>query len=258
MWLEPNRFAGKMGEPVELRLLVGDHGRVQDERPLGLDRAWRFQLYDDGKVTNLGSDVRYPDGVGTVVMERLPAYIAFDSEKFNEYAAEEGHRDRAPAGSRVRERYTRHMKTIVSGSDARDDDFKRTAGMVLELIPLDDPRMVRAGDSFALLALFEGKPLRGARLVVYANGVEQVLRTNRRGRATFRLDRPGPILIRTTLLRPCRCDDADYESFWAALTFETRQISMIPLPFAPSSSNATMRLKSRGRRSARARRNHSR
>ena len=218
MWLEPHSFDGKMGEPVELRLLVGDHGRVHDERPLGLDRAFRFQLYDNGKF----SEVRYPDGMGTVVMERLPAYITFDSEKFNAYAAEEGHRHRAPAGMRVRERYTRHIKTIVFGSEARDDDFKRPVGMVLELIPLDDPRRVSAGDSFALLALFEGNPLPGARIAVYANGVEQVVRTNRQGQATFRVDQPGAILVRTTLLRPWRCDDADYESFWAALTFENR------------------------------------
>lgn len=232
MWLEPVHFSGTKGKPAELRLLVGERYAPEAERPLGIDRAYRFQFFDDEKMTDLleQDELLFPRGSGAVVMERIPASIEMPAEKFNTYLEEEGHFDvihrRIEAGAYdhpVRERYTRHLKLILAGSQHQDNDYGHIFGLKLELVPRTDPRTVRAGQAFEVLVLFDGKPLTNARLAIYQkDSAEKLARTDSAGKARFTVKR-GTILVRTTHLRPCECDDADYESSWAALTFEIQR-----------------------------------
>lgn len=228
MWLHPVRFVANAGDRIELRLLVGEKLRPQQRLSLSPDRITRFERFDQGATVNLldgAGSLRFPIGSGVLIMERLPASIRLTPEKFDAYLAEEGYEELPRSTDRpVRERYSRHLKTIVSGNGASDRDYSHLFGMRLELIPLTDPR-APMHHSLEFQLMFEGKPRSNARVVlVSADGSEQIERTNESGKVRFRIDTPGLKLARATLLRPCsKCDDADYESFWTSLTFEVAE-----------------------------------
>lgn len=230
MWLQPTRFVANAGDRIELRLLIGEKLRAEQQRPLALDRITRFEFFVQAATVNLlegAGSLRFPTGSGVLVMERLPANLRLSADKFDAYLEEEGYQellrrrivssDRGP----VRERYTRHLKAIVSGNGANDRDYGHVFGMRLELIPLTDPRAA-LHQLFELQIMFEGDPVSNARVaMVSADGSEQLAWTNESGKVRFRIGTPGLKLARTTLLRPCTgCDGADYESFWGSLTFE--------------------------------------
>jgi len=56
-----------------------------------------------------------------------------------------------------------------------------------------------------------------------ASASRQVQRTDREGRVTFRLARPGVWLIKAVYMKEAPSGvDTDWESIWASLTFEVR------------------------------------
>ena len=70
--------------------------------------------------------------------------------------------------------------------------------------------------------LFDGKPL--ANRVVFADNRDaetQRATTDAAGKVTFRFDRKGLWLIRLVTMQRCPrdCGEADWESFWGALSF---------------------------------------
>jgi len=71
--------------------------------------------------------------------------------------------------------------------------------------------------------LYEGKPLAGTLIMALQRGrpgAVSAVRSDSRGRATLKLDRPGLWLIKAVHMIPAPADaNADWESFWASLTF---------------------------------------
>jgi len=83
-----------------------------------------------------------------------------------------------------------------------------------------------------LRVLFEGKPLAHAKLVAQCEGDpgrELAARSDAEGRVRLRLDRPGRWMVKTVhMVRPPGVPDADWESLWASLSFET--VGAAPTP----------------------------
>ena len=104
-----------------------------------------------------------------IAMERNQSYIKLDAQKFTDYLKEEGLKDiieqRMKSGesqTEGRERYSRYLKSLVQVGDRRDDTYKRELGFRLEIIPINNPYLLKLGDSLVVRVLFEGKPLAGA------------------------------------------------------------------------------------------------
>jgi hypothetical protein len=96
----------------------------------------------------------------------------------------------------------------------------------VEIVPLADPTGLKAGDTLKVRVLFEGKPLAGARVSAYSRGGEKVKTrsavTSAAGEASFPLD-AGPCLVRLVHMRRATADrEADWHSFWTALSFAVR------------------------------------
>jgi uncharacterized GH25 family protein len=96
---------------------------------------------------------------------------------------------------------------------------------------LDNPFTRRVGDSVRVRLLFRGEPLAHALVSsTYAGATDkpdtyaQSARTDANGICTVRLTHQGPWLVRTVHMLPLSGDkDADWESWWASLTFEARK-----------------------------------
>ncbi len=97
-------------------------------------------------------------------------------------------------------------------------------GLPLELVAEANPYALSPGGSFAVRVLFENQPLPGV-LVTLISREEpqrtQSARSDDNGRVAFTLPPSGVVLIKTVHMTEAPPEvDADWESFWASMTFE--------------------------------------
>ena len=170
--------------------------------------------------------------VGLSTMERE---IDLKAKDFNEYLAEDGIPDTLAERKRekelekdVRERYSKHVKTIFQVGDKQSDNFKTVLGYPVEIVPQNNPYTLKTGDKFEFLCLKDGKPLANqfvmtgredanGKLIIGAN-----VRTNKKGIAKIKLDGAGKWYVKFINMMRLSDKKINYESKWATLTFEIR------------------------------------
>jgi uncharacterized GH25 family protein len=242
-WMQPETFTPALRRPIALRIFVGDGLEIETERSFEKKPTIRFQALSAAGARDLmstGTEGKKPfasltfDMAGShwIGLERERKTIRIEADKFNEYLAEEGldkvleqrrlaKEDRKPG----RERYSRYLKCLVQAGDTRDEAWKKQFGHRLEIVPQVDPSTLKTGDSFKVRVLFEGKPLANVPLFALnrkdsEKARSQKLVTAADGTAEVKLSRAGMWLVRLVHMRRCPdTDEADWESFWSALTF---------------------------------------
>jgi hypothetical protein len=175
-------------------------------------------------------------GAGTYVlgMSTLPSEIALAGKQFTEYLHEEAIQsiveERAKAGisgDSARERYSKHVKAIFQVGTERTNDFATVLGYPAEVVPLDNPYVLKPGDTLRLRTLVDGHPvasqavLAGGRTPSGARIAARQLSSNSEGVAALPLTRPGRWYVKFIRMVP-KGDARNYESKWATLTFEVR------------------------------------
>ncbi len=175
-------------------------------------------------------------GTYAVGVSTMPRVLGLEADAFNQYLASDGVPDILEArrrdgqlGKAVRERYSKHVKTLVQVGDARTAQFGTVFGYPAELVPLENPYALKAGGVLAARALVDGQPV--ANQFVVAGGrtpngqrleVQQV-RTDADGVARIQLRSAGQYYVKFIHMVPVTAEaDVDYESKWATLTFEIR------------------------------------
>ncbi|MFQ5628932.1 MAG: DUF4198 domain-containing protein [bacterium] len=164
--------------------------------------------------------------------------IALSAKDFNEYLIHDGLLDVLEARKKnnelekdARELYSKHVKAIIQVGDKRSDGYKANLGYPIEIIPLQNPYTLKAGEDLAVQVLRDGKPV--AKQLVYGSyagyhghddegdHVEAVkIRTDEAGIAKIKLEKSGQWYIRLIHMVASDKNDVDYESNWATLTFE--------------------------------------
>jgi uncharacterized GH25 family protein len=127
---------------------------------------------------------------------------------------------------RWRESYCKHSKTFVRVGDATaDTSWREPVSMFLEIIPEKDPTTLRVDEDFPVRVLKNGKPFADFSLAIVGGGNAKgaIQKTDEGGRATFRLDKAGPWLLRGTDLRRSIKQDVDWESDFTTLTIHVGQ-----------------------------------
>src|SRR5687767_13964998 len=241
-WIEPTRFRADMGRVLGVKLRVGEefHGApVPRSRALIAD----FIVVDAaGRREVVGREGSDPAGLlrvtspGLMVIgyRSLPTAVTLPAEKFTQYLKEEGleaviaARERGKASHRDgREIFSRAAKSLVRSGAMTPGSGDRSLGFPIELVAGRNPYQMRAGDSLPVLLMYEGAPLSGA-LVVAFNQRHPYhrlsARSDQNGRVTFTIDEPGPWLVKAVHMVPAAAgSNADWQSFWASLTFEMTQ-----------------------------------
>lgn len=241
-WLEPETFFAPLGASLNVSMNMGDRLQIETERPLQLLRTVSFQMFGRNAIQNLmttGRDGQMPvariaparAGNYLIAMERNPALVLLEPEKFTEYLTEEGlgsiitQRDELGESGRAgRERYRRYLKTLLQIGDRRDSTFGRRVGHQLEIVPMSNPYDLRVGDTLRVRVFFDGQPFAGVRIFALTRNSQLTATTLADGTARFRLDREGLWLIRLVHMRRCArdCAEVEWESFWSAYTFGLR------------------------------------
>lgn len=241
LYLMPEWFTVEPGMVVSIAFENGD-GFPEGEAPVAPDR-----LRDTRLICRTGTEpftgviaeqrrtraeVRVPGaGIAILTARTLPRFLELPPEKFEAYLEHEHltdilawRRERGESGKPGRELYSKYVKSLIRAGSS-DGFWSERAGLLIEFVPEADPYSLRPGDALPVRLLMGGAPAAGvavesAWLEKRAGRMELVGRTDEAGRIRVPLRAPGPHRLHAIVMR--RCDDparADWESFWATLTF---------------------------------------
>lgn len=244
LYLLPSTFLPAKGAIVNVGFHVGDSfpesevsGRVERLRDPKL--MWEGgsssigNLRVDGK-RDVGDVKAGGEGESIAMVSTLPTLIELAPAKFTEYLREEGltetigwreqHGESSKPG---KERYSKYAKAILLSGKA--NGFGRhLAGYVIEIVPEKDVYTLGPGASLPIQVLFRGKPAAGVQIesawASKAGSKTTVVgRTGADGRLEVPLTAAGLWRIHTIKMERCAEPDvADWESFWASVTFELK------------------------------------
>jgi len=209
--------------------------RVADFRLLSAGGSAPITAYDvEGQ--SLVALVEPPRGGACLVALKLhPHPIFLEAEKFTRYIRDEDATRRvAPrfeegkTTSPQRESYTKYAKALIESGTGDGGVDQLVAGHRLEIFPQLYPASACGGGRLPVQVLFDGAPVADLRV---SSGCENLgggytshTRTNEDGRAWIEITAPGRWFIRAHHIRPhSDIQAADWESFWASLTFQIHQ-----------------------------------
>ncbi len=222
-----------------------------------LDKTREFFMLDDtGRADLKKTDYRGSPmkaivplrGYGTAVIATTtePAYIEIPPQHFLEYLTTEGHdqilKARRQAGQETqpgKERYTRYVKTLVHAAATPTAVAMATLGLAIEIVPEAQPAGLKPGDSLPVKVMLGGKPYPNGQIcATYAGHTDEedtyawCGRLDAGGKAAVPIQAVGWQLVRVSHMQ-ARKDDpkADWESWWASLTFEIPK--KLPKPQPP-------------------------
>lgn len=168
-----------------------------------------------------------PAGVASCGVSLHPRTLELAAADVPHYLEEIGAQDtigpawKARSASKWRETYVKHAKTFTRVGAGHDESWREPIGQGLEIVPLSDPTVLRAGAALEVRLLKNGQPLAGLLLRASRQGSPHVfVATASDGRATFTLDADGPWLLAATELRPSAERPAEWESDFATLSLQ--------------------------------------
>jgi uncharacterized GH25 family protein len=262
-WFEPVTAPLAAGDTARLDLRVG---QFFDGESLGFSALQTVALRQ--YTTSESKDLRAmlpPPSRGAVPTLNLPLpspgsyLLTFDSQPnqislpsgtFHAYLHDEGldfiKTQREAAGTAEkpgRERYRRHIKTLLrvgNSADASavtaaaaDKTYATRTGQRLEIVPSNDPLLMKPGDALGLRVLFDNQPLAGALLKAWNRRGGQTLiiraKTSADGEATFNLPYAGGWMISVVHMVPSKgAKDIDWDSHWGNLSFNLSPPATVP------------------------------
>jgi uncharacterized GH25 family protein len=239
-WLQPKKFVYAKGEEMKVDFKVGENfdGEPWDLKKHGIEK---LVLYQAVKTTDLRAAIRpeakdkltiklMDEGSYMLVMESKNDYIELDAEKFNTYLKDDGLEEALEQRTKTntldrpsREFYARFVKLIVQAGGMHDDTYKRKAGLRLEIMPGQNPYLLKPGDHLQCTVLYEGKPS-PHQLVKVWNKIGnttfvQNIYTEDDGTIRFPVSAEGTWMVSTVKMIPADKPGADWQSLWGSLVF---------------------------------------
>jgi uncharacterized GH25 family protein len=245
LFLMPSTFSPAEGTTITLGLHVG-HAFPNSNTLGALERfkepklIWKSGSTD---VRNLRADGKriigdaVVDGTGTVIAAvwQSTNVVEMKPASFTRYLEGSGLTDivawreqHGESDKQGKERYSKYVKAILVSGKA-DGFANHPVGYVIEIIPEADPNTLKPGDVLPIQVLFRGKPAAGLQIETTSATTEEdakdavIGKTGPDGRLKVPLPNRGYWNIKTIKME--RCTDpsaADWESFWASLTFQIR------------------------------------
>lgn len=158
--------------------------------------------------------------------DEFAKFVAFVEHKDAAWTLER-HAERGLAEDGTREAYSRYAKALVAVGSGEGED--REAGLLTELVALENPYTGEMGDGIAVRLLYEGAPRGEAQIEVFekaADGTVEVftVRTDGEGEAVVPV-KPGhrymldAVVLREPSAELAQDKNVQWESLWANLTF---------------------------------------
>lgn len=240
-WLRPEAFRVAVGEPVGVRVFVGDgfeNGKPYAHNPRHI-RYFRVEPQEAGELAGEPGDepagvfAAATPGLATLVYRSYPSRVTLEAEKFESYLVNEGLEAivgrRAELGESEKpgiEAFSRCAKSLVEVEGATGEGHDRPLGLALEIVPLAAPFALEADEELSIQVLWRGEPLASAQVRVFFEGEPDrtfTARTGADGSARVAVGGPGVRLLSVVHMERADPGSAvDWESTWSSLTFEIR------------------------------------
>ena len=232
-WLQPNIYRADPGTEINISVYVGQNYRG-DSLPYIPDWVARFEAISNSSAANIMAGIG-DDPAGRFVLSTPGQYVVsylghpestdIGPLKFRQYLKDAGleHLVKEQQLSReksIHEQYIRCAKTIIDAGG--EGPVMEPAGLILEIVPLQNPYRVRAGKKLTVKVLFDGKPLVSALLIAFPRSRSEMpikVRTDQSGLASVPLH-PDEWLLHVVHLVPVDDGVTDWKSYWGSLTFK--------------------------------------
>ncbi|MCA1625661.1 MAG: DUF4198 domain-containing protein [Acidobacteria bacterium] len=246
LFLKPDGFFVKVNEKISISILNGsfqasegavNYARLKDVSVVSPSGKRTNPVEADFTKNETTSFLNFqPTEAGTYIvgLSTMPREIDLEGKNFNEYLAHDGIPDtlaerkkKKELDKKVRERYSKHVKTIFQAGDAQTENYKTVLGYPVELVPQSNPYKSKTGETIEILCLLDGKPLVNQFVMTgrESNGklvVGKNIRSDKKGIAKIKLDGAGKWYVRFIQMTPLKDPKINYESKWATLTFEIK------------------------------------
>lgn len=246
LYFLPPAFRVKPGEKIKVAFHNGD-AFPDSEAKAPIARLHDLQALSKAGATpitglretdhDVVGEAAFP-GAGDIILaaRTIPNFIQLEPLKFEEYLKEEGldHvlRWRAEHGEAKlpgKERYSKYAKSLLLAGEP-SGYFNHVVGFPIEIVPEANPSLLRGNAALPVQVLFRGKPVEGIAVesaFAPATGGKAVVKvigkTDTNGRANVPIMGLGRWRIHALVMERCaEPAAADWESFWASLTFENR------------------------------------
>lgn len=241
-WIDPADFVVPEGGQVVATLRVGEQFKGNSLAYIP-PNIRRFEYVLGGEVAPVPGMIgdnpalaMTPPGTGLMVVVHVTADTILTWPDFERFRGFVLHKDAAWALDRypdgapekeIREVYSRYAKSLVAVGDGEGEDLE--AGLLTEIVALENPYTGDIGDDIEVRVLYEGAPRPGAQVEVFEKAGEKgpvavfTVRTDAEGRATVPVKPGYRYMLDSVVLREASPEMAaknvTWESLWANLTF---------------------------------------
>jgi uncharacterized GH25 family protein len=245
LYLKPARTVTAPGESVRIEYHSGDAfpvsqntvvlSRLKDAKRISAAGEAPFTgIRDESKTLTVAGCTAPAKGHFWFLSRTEPNFIELEAKKFEEYLEHEGlkyvsewRKKNGEAARPGKEIYSKYVKSLLV-TGAGDDWYKRPSGMAIEFVPLEDPYSAKPGATVRMQLLFRGKPAGGHEVelqTLAAGKTERKILGNTDPQGIVRVPlASGGFHKLHAIVMERRTDrtQADWESWWATLTFGTR------------------------------------
>jgi uncharacterized GH25 family protein len=240
-WIEPANFRPPVGKPLDVNLLVGQYfqGDSVVYLPGTFERFVTITARGKQNVSGLPGDdpaarlTPAEPGLMLIVYQSTTYDLKMEAKAFDGYLAMEGldgiralRAQRGEQDNPSREIYSRFAKSLIAvGGRDGGLDASRPVGLRLEIVPLSPIYRLKPGQPIEVQVLYENRPLANAQVLALSKTKSKtrlLARTDANGRARIVLPHADIWLLSAVHMIPAPdVAKADWESFWASLTFDT-------------------------------------
>lgn len=242
-WIDPVEFMVAPDDEIQAALRVGTEYEGSSYSYLPM-RFKRFDYAFNDEIANVPGTVgdrpalAMPapgEGLVTVIHETTDYFIRWaDWQDFVDFVEHKDaawtldeHRARGLPEGDVGEVYSRYAKSLIAVGDGAGEDIE--AGLLTEIVALENPYTGETSDGVDVRVLYEGKPQADTQVEVFEkapDGAVEIFltRTDDEGRATIAVKPDHRYQVDSVVLRePAAAIAAEknvvWESLWANLTF---------------------------------------
>lgn len=244
-WLQPKGFRYDPGATVPVTVQVG-HGGARERWSADSKRVLVLMAYGPNGRVDLRRTLNKPGsaadlapnfknaGLYILAMQTNGATSELPAIRFNDYLKLEGltpaiaRRDATgTSGTTGRETYSRRAKALIRvgmGPVGGDPRATMPVGFALEIVPDRDPYALGGSRELPVHVLYQGKRLAGATVKLTSLEFDRkpvaIVKTDRNGRATFRVPPVGEWLLNVIWTAPVTGNPkVDFDTIFSSLTF---------------------------------------
>ncbi len=233
MWIAPENFSIKKGEVLKMSF-------PSDHKFPAADRVFveKDTMTDTLVVTPKGKKIKLSNWEGDVLksakLSEAGTFVIASGKKggFSTKTTDGKYEKKAkdeiknPAKSTFSKKFT---KAIVTVANPGGSSFSKPVGHELEIVPLNDPSLIKGGDSIDIKILLNGKPYETEIDATYdtfsagKNVFAEKIKSGKEGIAKLKLSKSGAWLLRVSNKTPyIDQKKADEQSYTATLTFSIK------------------------------------